>query len=69
MATQTINRPKKSVALTEKEHESLKKFLSGKTWFEASKQADISRETLYRIVTFGSGAEKTINKLIAKGII
>ena len=69
MAIQTINRPKKSVPLTEKEIYSLSEFKKDKTWFQASMEAGISREVLDRVISVGSCSEKTYNKLTEKGII
>lgn len=63
MSLQTISRPKKSVKLTEKEMTAFKKFLKNKTWFQSSMELQISREVLARVLSNGSGSEKTINTL------
>lgn len=63
MTLQTISRPKKSVKLTENEMLAFKKFLKGKTWFQSSMELQISREVLARVLSNGSGSEKTITIL------
>lgn len=56
-------KPKKSVRLDKSEVRALKKFMKGKTGFEASLEIGIQREILVNTIMRGSAAEKTVNKI------
>lgn len=60
---QATTKPKRSVSLNEAEINKINNLISEKGILEVSFSLRVARDTLTRVLQFGSGAEKTILKI------
>lgn len=65
MLTQTIERPRKSVPLTDEQHAAFEKWVQSQgTKVDAALSLGVQRGTLDRIMAFKSGSPETISRIL-----